>query len=204
MNTATQASPPTITHFAQWKHELASKPQSEQRFDEWLFIHSASVLLSEKTGELLNLSLAEMNLDAAQTERLLSQRAASWGFDYQILYENAVSLKFVIYSPERLQSTLDNCPRCVMCGQLNYTSPLFAGTFIEEVRERWNLHGEVPHEIGIALGYPIEDVFGYMGLLPLTCKGACGWLVYGNLQESQRRSGLFNRARCQALAFLAA
>ena len=48
-----------------------------------------------------------------------------------------------------------------------------------------------------------EDVFGYMGLLPLSCKGACGWQVYGCMEESQRRSCAFKDARCQALMFLA-
>ena len=59
----------------------------------------------------------------------------------------------------------------------------------------------IPHEIGVALGYPLDDVFGYMGLLPLACKGVCGWKVYGCMAESRRRSCAFNDARCQALIF---
>jgi hypothetical protein len=90
-----------------------------------------------------------------------------------------------------------------MCGQLNYPCPLEPESFLNEVERRWNSHHAIPHEIGIALGYPLEDVFGYMGLVPLACKGACGWQVFGCMKESQRRSCAFNNARCQALLFLA-
>jgi hypothetical protein len=189
--------------FHAWRDGLADASPMRQRFEEWVFLNGAAVLLAEKTGELLTLSYEEFPMDAAAVESKLDQLSKSWNFAYRILDEGERSLKFIIYQKDRLQAVLAEAPYCVMGAQLGYGFPLSATDFIDELRDRWRRQGAVPHEIGVALGYPLEDVFGYMGLLPLPCKGACGWQVYGCMQESKRRSCAFNDARCQALVFLA-
>lgn len=194
---------PNFSIFSVWRESLSEADELRQRFEEWVFLNAAAVLFSDKTGELLTLSYREFELSAATVGSLLEGLAERWGFSYRLLDENDLSLKFVVYDRDRLQKVLDEAPYCVMGAKLNYSYPLRADGFINEVRERWQMHGKVPHEIGVALGYPLDDVFGYMGLLPLPCKGVCGWQVYGCLRESQRRSCAFNDARCQALVFLA-
>lgn len=189
--------------FHEWRAELSGCPAVEQRFDEWVFLNAATVLIGEKTGELLAMDLNEMELAVEDVEVGLMRLAGQWGFEYRLLLESNGFLKFIIFQEERLQSVLDEAPFCVMGAKLNYGYPLRAESFVDEVKERWLTRGAIPHEIGVALGYPLDDVFGYMGLLPLACKGVCGWQVYGCMQESQRRSCAFNNARCQALAFLA-
>ncbi|WP_309386685.1 DUF3793 family protein [Cerasicoccus frondis] len=189
--------------YLEWRDDLSSQDERTRRFDQWLFLNAASVLLSEKTGELLAMSWDELNLDIGEVETNLQRLAGEWGFAYRLLHVSDTTLKFVVYQPDRLQEVLDIAPACVMSGKLNYHMPLTAESFIDEVRDRWEQHGNLPHEIGLALGYPIEDVFGYMGLMPLPCLGACGWRVYGCMQESQRRSCAYQQARCTALKFLA-
>lgn len=189
--------------FYEWKADLDAQATEAQRFEQWVFLNASSVLLSEKTGELLALNLAELDMTLESLEPALERLAGQWGFHYRLLIESNGILKFIIYQEDRLQEVLDSAPYCVMGAQLRYSYPLQPGSFIDEVKERWVGSGSIPHEIGVALGYPLDDVFGYMGLLPLSCKGACGWQVYGCMKESQRRSCAFNNARCQALMFLA-
>ncbi|MGB0414979.1 MAG: DUF3793 family protein [Coraliomargarita sp.] len=189
--------------FHEWKADLAAQGTIDQRFDQWVFLNASSVLLSEKTGELLALNLAELEMSIESVEPALERLAGQWGFNYRLLIESNGILKLIIFQEERLREVLDSAPYCVMGAQLNYSYPLRPSSFIDEVKERWITSGSIPHEIGVALGYPLDDVFGYMGLLPLSCKGACGWQVYGCMKESQRRSCAFNDARCQALMFLA-
>jgi hypothetical protein len=182
---------------------VAGRPQREKRFQEWIFLNASSVLLSEKTGELLTLNRAELDLEMEDVRRGLEDLSGRWGFAYAILRERADMIQFILYQADRLQAVLEEAPHCVMVGSLHYPESLSAEGFIEEVRRRWEERGCIPHEIGIALGYPLDDVFGFMGLLPLPCKGVCGWRVYGCLQESNRRSCAYMNARCRALAFLA-
>lgn len=194
---------PNYGAFSLWRESLVEAEELRQRFEEWVFLNAAAVLFSGKTGELLTLSFDEFNLSASDVEDYLFGLSERWGFAYRMLDESERSLKFIVYDTGRLQDVLDEAPFCVMGAKLDYAYPLKADYFLEEVRERWQLHQKIPHEIGVALGYPLDDVFGYMGLLPLACKGVCGWQVYGCLRESQRRSCAFNDARCQALCFLA-
>lgn len=189
--------------FHDWREALPSLERKQQRFDEWLFLNAASVLLSEKTGELLTLSLEELALGEAEAGANLQRLSEMWGFRFRLLFVSNGRLKLIVYQADRLQAVLDEAPFCIMGAKLNYRYPLRAEDFIDEVRERWQERGELPHEIGVALGYPLADVFGYMGLLPLPCLGACGWQVYGCMKESKRRSCAFNNARCRALIFLA-
>lgn len=189
--------------FHEWKEGLRNASETEQRFDAWVFLNASSVLLSEKTGELLAIDLEELAMTAVDVEVGLKRLAGQWGFDFRLLIESNNLLKLIIFQSGRLQAVLDEAPYCVMGAKLNYNFPLRAEGFIDEVKERWISAGKIPHEIGVALGYPLDDVFGYMGLLPLSCKGVCGWQVYGCMEESQRRSCAFSNARCQALAFLA-
>lgn len=189
--------------FRDWRESFSSADKKLQRFEEWLFLNAASVLLSEKTGELLTLSLEELALGEAEVEANLQRLAKMWVFRFSLLFSSNGRLKLIVYQADRLQAVLDKAPFCIMGAKLNYRYPLRAEDFIDELRTRWQEQGQLPHEIGVALGYPLDDVFGYMGLLPLPCLGACGWQVYGCMRESKRRSCAFNNARCRALMFLA-
>lgn len=193
---------PDLERFQSWRSEVCQKPEAQRKLEEWVFLNAAGVLLADKTGELLTLRHSEFGLSAQDVHELIGQFAATWDFDSQIMSESNGSTKFVAYRRERLQAVLDEAPYCVMCGKLNYSYPLQSETFMTELKDRWDFHGRLPHEIGVALGYPLDDVFGYMGLLPLPCKGVCGWRVFGCMKESQRRSCAFNNARCQALFLL--
>lgn len=193
-----------LERFLPWRATVSPSSVPQQRFEEWVFLNASGVLLGEKTGELLALRLAEFPFTEVELESALARLAVSWGFAFRLLHRSNGHQKLIIYDLERLRATLEEAPYCVMSAQLNYRYPLSPKSFLDEIVERWEQHGAVPHEIGVALGYPLEDVFGYMGLLPLACKGVCGWRVYGCMAESRRRSANFQNARCRALAFLAA
>ena len=49
-----------------------------------------------------------------------------------------------------------------------------------------------PHEIGLFLGYPPEDVLGFIeNKSPCKCTGC--WKVYGNVDEAKKRFELYNK-----------
>ena len=57
--------------------------------------------------------------------------------------------------------------------------------------------GCVPHEIGLFLGYPFDDVFGFIdnhGKHP-KCMGC--WKVYGSISEANRMFRIFRRCRAE-------
>lgn len=195
--------PEGTSAFLPWRHACLQKPAEERRFEEWLFSNASTVLLGQKPAELLNLTLTEHDLTVTATQARLAELSRLWNIDFLILHATPSSVQFLAYRPARVQEILDQTPRQVASDQLGYRCPLRVDNFLGEIRERWARDNAIPHEIGITLGYPLEDVFGYMGLWPLRCKGACGWQVYGCLDRSRELSKCFQNARCCALIFLA-
>ena len=54
---------------------------------------------------------------------------------------------------------------------------------------------EFPHEIGIFLGYPLEDVDGFITHQGENCK-LCGcWKVYGNVEQASRTFANYEKCR---------
>lgn len=54
---------------------------------------------------------------------------------------------------------------------------------------------EFPHEIGIFLGYPLEDVDGFITHQGENCK-LCGcWKVYGNVEQARRTFANYEKCR---------
>ena len=51
--------------------------------------------------------------------------------------------------------------------------------------------GEFPHEIGLFLDYPLEDVVGFVENQGKNCKCVGCWKVYGDAQAAKRRFAQF-------------
>lgn len=50
-----------------------------------------------------------------------------------------------------------------------------------------------PHEIGLFLGYPPEDVYGFINNKTCDCKYVGFWKVYSNLDEAKRTFAKFKK-----------
>ena len=50
-----------------------------------------------------------------------------------------------------------------------------------------------PHEIGLFLGYPLEDVKGFIANGGQNCKSTGYWKVYGNVAESEKKFECFRK-----------
>ena len=58
---------------------------------------------------------------------------------------------------------------------------------------------EFPHELGVLLEYPVEDVEGFIRNRGENCLVCRYWKVYGNRQQAERTFRLYDAAREQAL-----
>lgn len=50
-----------------------------------------------------------------------------------------------------------------------------------------------PHEIGVFLGYPLDDVIGFIEHKPFYLVG--DWKVYQNVKEAQKQFDLFKQTK---------
>ncbi len=190
--------------FHDWKKELKTLSGSEPEFQKWLFVHIAGVLFGGKAGELLTIPGDQCGLGYDRQIKVIEKLSAKWNYSYLPLCRSPESAKIVFFRRKKVSEAVASIPPCILEDKLGYSAEMSPEEFLAEIGRRWNESGKIPHEIGVALGYPTEDVLGYMGLLPLECRGTCGWRIYGNPAHSLERCRMFTQARHGAIAFLAA
>ncbi|PID84932.1 MAG: hypothetical protein CSA11_00205 [Chloroflexi bacterium] len=193
---------PIKRQYHQWKAQIESKQASQAEFEKWLFLHAATVLFEEKAGELLTLMADQFGLTIRQQVAYVDQVACLWDVAYRVVHETDFSLKFVIYQPHMVQAQLNSVPPCMLQDELEYPVNITPAQFLAEIERRWLATNSIPHEVGFALGYPVKDVLGFMGLQPMVCSGCCGWQVYGEFAPSQQLGQRFLEARLEAIRFL--
>ena len=66
---------------------------------------------------------------------------------------------------------------------------------MQQLSERIRCSGEFPHEIGVFLDYPLEDVVGYIENRGDRALCAGCWKAYSNADEAQRRFALYRKCR---------
>lgn len=62
---------------------------------------------------------------------------------------------------------------------------------------------DFPHEIGLFLGYPPEDVVGFIEQGPRSCKSVGYWRVYGDEEAARRRFAQFQKCSVAYAALFA-
>ena len=72
---------------------------------------------------------------------------------------------------------------------------LEAAAALEQLRIRLRESSGFPHEIGIFLGYPLEDVRGFIEHAGQRCKCVGCWKVYGDECEAMKLFAKFKKCR---------
>lgn len=184
-----------------WKNRISRFPGEKAVYEAWLFVHIAGVLFADKAGELLMLRPGQFQLGIGKQIRYIRELSQLWKFSYVVLWSDRSCSRVVIYDRSKVEKALSETPRWLF-EKLGYPQDVESAEFLGKVGRRWRAKGQIPHEIGLALGYPVKDVLGYMGLVPLPCTGSCGWRIYGDPEPSLWKSLEYKKARDKALSFL--
>ncbi|ACF45634.1 MAG: DUF3793 family protein [Prosthecochloris sp.] len=185
-----------------WKSQLDQLSADKQRLESWLFVQASGVLFVGKTGELIILKKDFFRMPVYDMTRSIGLFCGFWGLRYKVLVDSAHSMKVIIYKADAVERRLQRASKKFLHCYLCYPFGLSATTFLHEVGCRWKRDGRVPHEIGIALGYPLKDVWGFMGFRKCHCQGSCGWQIFGDPQYSMNMRARFDEARKTAVGLL--
>ncbi len=152
--------------------------------EEWLVRHCAPTLAGLKTGSLVTRAYASPSALAAELRRLNRLLA---GKGLRVLPLRSRSGRALVYlcRPAMLRRDLAEPEAARLLGQLGYPQ-LETPCCLAELRRRLREQAEFPHEIGLFLGYPPEDVRGFIENGAAHCKCAGVWKVYGDEQRAQR------------------
>ena len=160
------------------------------RFEMALAYHAAPTLMGEKCGSLL--SLSEEEFDIAGNAELFLGQMRSRGLRMRIIPKKCGRSLVYVYSQELLEKRLQcKAVRRFLAG-CGYSVTDGTEELLDRLCERLRADS-FPHEIGIFLDYPLEDVEGFIRNCGQGCKFCGMWKVYGDVESAKRK---FERFRC--------
>ncbi len=162
-------------------------------FEQKLAFHTAPSLLGIKCASLFSVKKDELDISASM--EYFNSRAAVKGLKIRILCECKERILLLVYSEIKLSQRLA-CPECRDILRDNgYTDDMTTEECIALLSERIRCQADFPHEIGIFLDYPVEDVVGFIANNGCNFK-LCGyWKVYGDTEKAQRTFDNYNKCR---------
>jgi len=180
-------------HWTNFTERFFDEKQCLASFIAW---QAAEVIAGAKPANLIN--IFDRNLACGRNiSKLWKKHKASilaeerlWGFELREKYERQLVL---IYNPTELDKILQRKPVKKVLGRLGYDYEN-----VDEALEHLLLRmqgSDFPHEIGFFLGYPVKDVYGFMGVCDLPVVGHGPWKMYGKLKSSLAVLNQYKEAR---------
>lgn len=186
-------------------------PEKTNRIDEthrkellrFLLVKTAAVRRGVKPAELLRVRhcYAGVNAEGLRVCLYRDDIYTILGLDYVELKAEAESSLVLFYNPHVLASTLAEPRNARWLAQMGYPEVTSLHAMLAHLVRRAGAC-ELPHEVGIFIGYPLKDVAGFLARLPATPVHRGAWRVYGGAEESLRRMRLYAAAEADACEVL--
>lgn len=170
---------------------------------KFLLVKTAAVRQGIKPAELLRVRHCYEGVNAEGLHVCLyrSDIYGILGLDYIELKVEKESSLVLFYHPAVLDATLAEKRNRRWLVRLGYPENGTTGELLAELRLRW-AGKDMPHEVGVFIGYPLKDVAGFMRRIPATPVHHGAWRVYGGADESLERMRLYASAEDEAKAAL--
>lgn len=165
--------------------------------EELIVRHCAPTLANLKTGSLFVCPIADRP-SFFSSLRSLNELLVPKGLRALPLRIREYSALVYLYRPSRLKKDLEDPAAIKILQDHGYSC---YGKCLPKLIERVRASEEFPHEIGLFLGYPPEDVQGFLDHRPCKCSGC--WKVYGDENKAKKTFDLYKkceRVYCQQLA----
>lgn len=165
--------------------------------EELIVRHCAPTLANLKTGSLFVCPITD-RASFFSSLRSLNKLLVPKGLRALPLRIREYSALVYLYRPSRLKKDLEDPAAIKILQDHGYSC---YGKCLPKLIERVRASEEFPHEIGLFLGYPPEDVQGFLDHRPCKCCGC--WKVYGDENKAKKTFDLYKkceRVYCQQLA----
>ena len=165
----------------------------------FLLVKTAAVRQGVKPAELLRVRhcYEGFNSEGLRICLYRSDIYGILGLDYMELKVEKQSSLVLFYNPRILSATLAEPRNRRWLARLGYPSHGTADELLAELRRRWD-GTEMPHEVGVFIGYPLKDVAGFMRCLPSTPVHRGAWRVYGEARASMEKMRLYASVEAEA------
>lgn len=163
------------------------------QFERKIAFHMAPSLLGIKCANLVSLSRNEF--DIPEHLKRFNRRISVKGLKMKILCTCNDRVLLLLYHEEKLLYHIRSEGTLEILRKNGYSEFMTLNDMLVRLSERIQCSTEFPHEIGIFLGYPPDDVMGF-----IQNKGEnyliCGyWKVYGDKERAERTFKNYDKCR---------
>ncbi|MBQ8796737.1 MAG: DUF3793 family protein [Oscillospiraceae bacterium] len=159
--------------------------------EELLIRHCAPTLAGIKTGSLF-LCPYKSKDDVLQAMRCLNCRLGSKGLRALPLRFSDKKALIYVYRPKQLCADLAGDDAAAILKSFGYDTESCEKCLVR-LAQKLRKNKDFPHEIGLFLGYPPEDVRGFMENRACGCKCVGCWKVYGDPETAQKKFAQYKK-----------
>ena len=152
--------------------------------EELLVRHCSPTLAGMKTGNLFSCTYKCARALRAEI-RALNRRLSAKGLRILPLKLCGGKALIYVYRPTRLKADLARREAAELLAQHGYECVMPAQCIVH-LMDRLAAREGFPHEIGLFLGYPPEDVRGFIENNAKCSKCVGTWKVYGDAEQAER------------------
>ena len=156
--------------------------------------HCAPALAGIKAGNLLCLSRGKFPRLAQRLDQY-RQDFTTRGISFEVLCDCEQRVLLLVYRKELLERHLSQPGAWAILSRAGYPGDVELPGLLEHLKHRLGQGAQFPHEIGLFLEYPPEDVEGFQRNRGYNCKLCGHWKVYANPAEARTRFLRYDRCR---------
>ncbi|MFI3166929.1 MAG: DUF3793 family protein [Bacillota bacterium] len=146
-----------------------------------------------KTSNLMCCKYADYENIHGEIEKI-ANALESAGIKMTVLHDNGRRILLLVYREKAMKQRLSEDESLKFLQSYGYDTNWGETEMLSHLSTRFDNISTFPHEIGVFLGYPIEDILGFMND-PKGCKYCGVWKVYGNVEENIKLFAKFERCK---------
>ena len=164
------------------------------RFERSVTYHCAPALVGLKPACLISLSAADYP-DLPRLAEAYSRRLAARGVRLEVLCRCRCRFLLLVYRPALLEQCLRSPRVAQLLEEAGYPVEGSIAALLGCLSGRIAAEGDFPHELGLFLGYPPEDVVGFVANGGSGCQLCGEWKVYQDVEGARRQFQKFALCR---------
>ena len=162
-------------------------------FDQMMIHYSAPTLCGIKPGNLFFVKASEFSEKGLL---LWKKKFKKCGFSVTAAKSSKDTVFVLVYNPLLLRNLLgDVFVSSYLLGK-GYKTPLNTCSVIKELVKRIMTKNDFPHEVGIILGYPIQDVIEFEAKNGKDCKYCGYWKSYSDVENAKKCMCSYKKCSC--------
>lgn len=159
--------------------------------EEYLVRHCSPTLAGLKTANLFTCPCRDRQ-EVLTSVRGLNKRLRGRGVRLVPLRFSEKNALIYLYRPRKLAADMRDDQAARLLRERGY-DPACCDRCVAQLMDRLRSQQDFPHEIGLFLGYPAEDVRGFMECGPDCCKCTGCWKVYGDEAAARKTFALYKK-----------